>query len=229
MRHLLLALAAFAANAAWADDVPVDVYHVDNIGLAGRPQVVLEPRFPADALAQHVTGYVDVEGRVDPMGALKEIEYHAGSSQAEIFVAALKEVMPAWSFYPVYVDSCVPSDRRITVRIWFDLDADKPKVSATIASAPPQAREIRVSSCRQPRYPGGAIREGLTAIVYAGSEINADGTVAKVNTVVFPQGRNGNGAFSTAVEDALRVCRYPPAPDPDRHRLACHQVIFRLN
>ena len=224
----LAALFLAAALPALADEA-LDVRPMDEAVRPGRPSRFVVPDYPTDALAKGIIGYVDIEGRVSPLKDLKDVQYRAGTPEAEVFIPALKAVAGHWEFYPTFHDSCFPSDERVEMRVWFDIVEGKPKIDITVSKA--AAKKLvpfRVLHCDPPDYPSGPLRAGLAAFVYASVAINPDGSVSKVDAQSYPRRRGVDRWFEEAVVRAYSRCQYQAAPETGPKRIACYQVFFRL-
>jgi len=223
---VLLSAATLAAVAA----EPPDVYHVEDPALFGRPKRIVEPVYPKDALAQRVTGYVDLRGHVSPLHEFADPEFTPGAPEAAAFVQPLKDVLKLWEFYPVPRNDCFPSDTMVKLRVVFDIQDDKPRFSVLVEPAASPGRKIEVLYRRNPTYPRGPMRSGRQAYVYSRSIVAPDGTVSRVETEVYPpQDPIDSQAFAHAVEGSLGKWRYVSSPPAEtRERIVCEDVIFLL-
>lgn len=203
-------------------------YQVDDLKRWGRPSRVVAPIYPAEALAKGQTGFVDVEGRISPLLDLKEIEYQPDSG-ADTFVEALRQVVPFWEFYAWFGTDCFPKDDRVAVRVWFEIEDGKPKISITVRGIPPGGLpRITVLHREKPEYPRSMLRENKQAFVYVQSEVNPDGSVEKVTVQAFPQRGNGNAPFEREARRAMSRWRYSSLPNGQDKRLACHQIFWKI-
>ena len=82
--------------------------------LWGRATRIVEPEFPARALAENRTGYIDVRGRVSPLGSLQDIEYSPDNPQSGIFIDPVRRAIRHWEFQPPVGRDCQPSEERVT-------------------------------------------------------------------------------------------------------------------
>ena len=228
----LIAASLWVATAtfAYGDDAPPELYYW-NVAKMGRPEGFVAPKYPEEALSRKVTGYVDVTGRVDGTHVLVEPEFHAGTPEAEIFVPELRDVARFWSFYPAYEkDGCHPSLERIGVRVLFDLDAaGEPHISIEIAKAQPRLASMKAKYCPKPRYPKQPLRGGYMANVFSRVNIKPDGTVSSVETDVYPKRGLTDVEFAESVVDALKDCQFEPVDNPERRRVACYEVQFKID
>jgi hypothetical protein len=219
----VLALLALPARAA--DEV--DVYGLED---GGRPEQFVPPDYPKDALTRGTTGYVDVDAFVDGRLVLRDVRFHAGSQDAEVFVSGLRDVAKYWLFQPpVAKATCLPATgEKITFRVIYEIEAGAPHISIEVPK--PQARTVKSlhPRCPVPHYPHEALREGVLANVFARVDIRPDGTVSQVQAQAYPEteGAAGTARFTEEVERTLRDCRFDPAEGEGR-RAACYGVLFR--
>jgi len=222
---VILALAGSSMSAA--DEVEPLRLGADRSGL---PQRFVAPEYPAEALERHITGYVDVEGVVDGGRKLADPVFRPGSPEAEVFVPALRIVVPDWYFYPRYgKGNCVPTPARMGLRVVFELVQGQPKISTNAPEPPAPAPGKRRPRCGKIRYPHDALRNEETAIVYTRVNFDADGIASSVETSVFPDhGSFIDDGFKEAVKYAMSSCRFDPAEYPSPPRAACFDVIFNV-
>ncbi|HXF80946.1 MAG TPA: energy transducer TonB [Usitatibacter sp.] len=221
-RAALTCVLAFAALPATAAG-DVDFYTAQS---AGRPEQFVTPDYPREALARGVTGYVDVDASVDGLFALHDVHFAPGSPEAQVFVPGLREVAKFWMFHPgLRGDDCLPSlAQRISFRVIYEIESGAPHISLELSKAAGKTTKALDAQCPAPRYPGGALREGMLANVFARVDIRADGTVSQVRAEAYPEGAY---RFAEEVESSLRRCRFAPAENPGRPRAACYDVSFR--
>ena len=139
----------------------------------------------------------------------------------------LMESIGAWRFIRNIDDHCFPSDEHVVVRVWFELPEGHPKVSATIEKAPELGKDLKPLSCPSPSYPYQALNNHPWAIVFASSDLAADGTVTGVMARAYPNVERDADAFASSVKKALSGCRYP-STDSGHRRRACTEVVFNL-
>ena len=227
MKHVLAAvLLAMAASAARAADTD---YYRYGPGSPGRPEKFFVPEYPAEALRKGVTGYVDVEGTVGGLRFLEEPVLHAGTPEAEVFVEPTRDVARFWQFYPSYrANTCFPSRDRVELRVVFEIEGGKPKISIEVPRAPPRGKSIKAANCPEPRYPRAALMADAMANVYSAVHLRPDGKVSSVDTETYPHRGIVDEMFSDAVKSAFEGCEFPPAADPATPRTVCYDVIFRM-
>lgn len=187
----------------WPDKSQVTPFHVDDPSRWGQPSRVVEPAYPKDALAAGLTGYVDVEGRIGARESMEEAVFKPDSPQSEPFVATLKEVLPLWKFNAPLANDCLPSDERVTTRVWFELKDGQPRISVSRRATsrrkdPEQHQPIRKV---MPAYPRSMQLDGL----------------------------EGPSAFERESIAALKRWVYPALPEgQDKIRRYCKQIQFNL-
>jgi hypothetical protein len=227
----VVAFAGFVASAAFSDDL-APVYQADPQTRLGRPKVIIAPEYPPAALSEHRTGSVEVRGRIDPYHALVDPEYRAENPDSEVFVAAVRAVVPRWEFYPVTRSDCFPAaDVPVAFRVLFDLEAGNPKIDVEVLAAGPKRPAIPVVARVKLTYPRDALRVGIEAVVYARLVVNPDGSVAEVTTDSYPKRvNNENRSFENEVERNLgrwKFAALPPGGDQQR-RIVCEDVLFNI-
>jgi outer membrane biosynthesis protein TonB len=231
LRHSFAALSfALCATAATAEESG-PVYHVGDAAKFGRPTRIVVPEYPGDALAKHVTGYVDLQGQVSPLKSFTGIVFTPGTPEAALFVEPLREVIKHWEFEPVYRNGCFPADDPVKIRVNFEIEDGKPRIFVTMArSDPPKAQSMSIVRSENPVYPRSAMRAGLQAFAYARMEVAPDGSVGKVDTEVYPQrAALDNLLFENELKHAFSKWRFNALPDGEtRVRVACQSVFFRL-
>lgn len=80
---------------------------------------MLEPRYPAAALAAGQEGWVDLEFTVTPTGTVEDVQV-TGSSPAGVFDEAASDALSRWRFRPVEANG-VAVPQRAKLRMRFDL------------------------------------------------------------------------------------------------------------
>lgn len=216
---------AMAASLPAAAD-RVEVYASQN---AGRPEQFVPPDYPKEALARGVTGYVDVDASVDGMLTLHDVHFKAGAPDAQAFVPGLQEVAKYWLFHPANDGgNCFPSSsQRIAFRVIYEIQAGAPHISLELPTPAGKTTKALQAQCPRMRYPGGALRNGMSANVFARVDIRPDGTVSDVKTEAYPGDRADR--FAEEVDSSLRHCRFAPAESPDLGRAACYGIYFRVH
>lgn len=230
MIRVACALAALAALAASAQ-APQPFVSADP-ALWGRATRIVEPEFPARALAEGRSGYIDVRGRVSPLGILQDIEYSPDSPQSGVFIDPVRRVIRDWEFQPPVGRDCQPSAERVTNRIWFEIADGKPKVSVSLvrAAAPGDPAILAPLKREDPVYPSSMRRSHTEAVVFTRVRIDAAGEVVAVEPRAYPRRRGDNTReFEHEAIRALTQWRYPPAPGSDSGRVVCYDLRFKLS
>ena len=234
----LALVASMKVLAAAADaTAPTDVSYVEDPKRWGSPKAVVRPDYPPDLLAARVTGYVDVEGIVGPDGTLDKVSYSPGDPGANAFIKELQSVVPYWSFHTSYGADCLPSDERVTVRVWFEIADGQPKISIsrrTFAQRPdPKQMKPLDDPLPRPRFPYRALRDVVAATVYSRSMVEPDGSVSEVTTKAFSRDNPAPGILrilEDEVQRALLQWHYPPLEDGrGGKRASCMEVRFTRN
>jgi TonB family protein len=200
----------------------------------GAPVVIASPDYPAAALAAGTTAQVEVAGTVQADGGFVPKRV-AGSSGA--FEQSVREVLKFWRFIPAMdAGTCGFREHEAAYRVWFEIDAGKPKVSVSMVPrsadapawflAPPQLP--RADARRSPEYPRSMIRQNVAyAILVAYVPVRRDGSTGEVTTL--PGTHHPD--FEAATIAALREWRFdPPAGWPAERQVVCAEipVEFRL-
>ncbi len=80
----------------------------------------VEPRYPADARARGITGWVDLEFTVTPKGSVTDLRV-TGASPPAVFDESAQESVARWRFEPVLRNG-VAVAQRARLRVRFDLE-----------------------------------------------------------------------------------------------------------
>ncbi len=227
--RFLCPLAFLAALSASAQSQR-DPFVSGDPALWGRATRIVEPEYPPRALDEGRTGYVDIRGRVSPIGILQDIEYSPDAPQSGVFIDAVRRAIRDWEFQPPIGRDCQPSDERVTNRIWFEIAAGKPKISVSLVRSP--ARDpmmLRPLKQEDPIYPTNMRRSNTEAVVFTRVRVDASGEVVSVEPRAYPRRRATSlREFEHEVIRALTQWRYPPAPPSDSGRVVCYDLRFKL-
>lgn len=206
-------------------------FHSPN-DLVGSPWLVGEPRYPKELLAQGVSGYVDVEGRVDYRGELQDVAIKPDRAESQPFVDAVREALPMWMFHAPLDEQCQPSSARIKVRAWFEVEGGKPRFA--LLGVGPQFngdKQPRPTRTRGATYPHtvSTYRWHDGAVVFARATIDASGNVVDTTATAYPRGLPW---LMMPFEDQARIAlldfKFPPAPEGSRSpRHYCTDVVFK--
>ena len=229
MRALLAA--SLAASIRLASAQEPEYFHDSKPERWGKPVRIVQPEYPTGARERRITGHVDFEGLVDAEGRLRDIEYRAGSPEAEALVAAVREVAPHWVFYPAIGKDCMPEPRRYTTRVWFELEGEEPRIKITRRVddkvLPPDPSWTLVKRVH-PTYPRDLLRRGEGGLVYARIDIAPDGSVREVDARQYPRDHTLE-AFARNAQSALKLWHYTPLPAGEaRPRVACMEITYKL-
>ncbi len=111
--------------------------------------VLVAPAFPREALAQGLTARIDVSGTVRTDGGLDNASIDTGAGN-EAFAAAVKTVVPLWRLQPrIDPSSCLATEGKARVSLWFDIANGQPKVSYGTAR-PEGAKAPDIRTDRKP-------------------------------------------------------------------------------
>ena len=227
--RVLAALGLFVA-AALVQGHAAEPLYISDPAQWGHVKRVVEPEFPRRALAEGRSGYVDIRGRVSPVGSLEEVEYSPEDPHAGVFIDPLRRVIRAWEFQPPLGKSCQPSEERVTNRVWFEARDGKPKVSVSLIrpKLPGGPVQIHPLSREEPAYPSSMRRSGVEAVVYTRVQVDAHGDVVSVEPHPYLRRRGANTRdFEHEVIRALTQWKYPPATGAQANRSVCYDVWFK--
>ena len=208
---------------------PAEVYHLEDSSRFGRPTRIVPPSYPPEALARHVTGFVDMLGHVTPLLSFERISYTPGTPEAAIFIEPLKEVVSHWQFRPVFGNGCFPTDDPVKLRVEFEIENEKPKIGVIVARADqPRAPPIEVLRRVDLRYPSAAQKAGVQASVYVRLDVDPEGLVSNVQAQAYPHdSTDAYRAFERESQHAFGGWRFGPLPVGDTHRrIVCYNVMF---
>lgn len=214
----------------WPAKSQIVPFHVEDPSRWGTPWRIVEPEYPKPAIDKGHTGYVDVEGVIGPDQAIRDPVLKADSRDSETFVESVKEALPSWRFHPPIGDDCLPEDRPVTTRVWFELKNGKPTVSASRqravrAKGAPADRPVKRVN---PAYPREMQRLQHEAVVYTLVEVEPSGKVAAVHARGHTDARSPHH-FERATVSALSAWQYAPLPQgEERVRRYCLDIAYRL-
>jgi TonB family protein len=193
--------------------------------------LLAEPEYPKAELAKGTTGYVVIDARVKPGGELVDVRMAPESSGPPVFVTAVNEAMPMWRFYPPLDQSCDPTEDRIKVRVWFEVENGKSKVSVQgegpkwNASGQPQPL-----STVNPLYPrkSSSFRWNDGVIVSAKATIDDQGNVVKTTARAYPRGLPWMMmSYEDQTRTAILAFKFPPVPPGSgAPRYYCTDAVF---
>lgn len=196
-----------------------------------QPWLLGEPRYPKAELAHGETGYVVMDARVSALGELEDVRIAPESAGPQAFVDAVREALPMWRFYPPLDASCQPTQERIKVRVWFEAEDGKPKVSVRgEGPAWKGDNQPQPISTHRPLYPWkiSSMRwqDGVTVFVKA--SIDAQGNVVDTTVKAYPRYLSWiTLSFEDATRTAVLDFKFPPATSGTTgHRYYCTDVVF---
>jgi outer membrane biosynthesis protein TonB len=230
-----LALAALLATATIpclaADDDPVDLTEFESRGRLTR---IVRPDYPAEAVARGQAGVVEIEGPVDVTGALTNPTYRPDKPESEIFVTALKKVVPSWSFVNPLDKECQPSAKPVKVEVSFEIDNGTPRIFVThnaspLRGKPPDPHFKRLSG-PSPDFPTNMWKLGIPGDVYTKVFVDRTGRVVDVRSRTYtPRTAIDVSSFTEAVDEAVRQWQFPAVPPGAKAPWAgCYRFQFRF-
>ncbi len=173
---------------------PDPPYAMDQ-SLWGTPSRIVRPEYPKAAAQARLQGAVEIEAVVDGSTSLSGVVYKPDTPASEVFVSALKAVVPYWRFY-VPMDSCMPKAERVAARVEFAFEGDEPKIFMSYAKRPENTKEARkkegyvYKAIRREEviYPRRMRFAQQDAIVYTRVEVAASGEVTNVAAEAYAPG-----------------------------------------
>ncbi len=244
----LLALSViFSAHLAYAGET-VPTEYTEQMLFADDPKTwltvakVVQPVYPAEMLAAGTTGYVDAVVTIDFFGGVKSIGAVTSKPQNAEFEKAARESLQYWVFRSSLTQKCTPEEAEGSVRIWFDIENGKGKVSVSSTTGTmrgerkagdPRWSQIlnRAEVTKETIYPRLARKEGMQAAVYAVMHVNAaSGTVDDVDiSHTIPDKPAVRKVFSQSVINALKIARFDAKPEmAGKNVNVCFTFQFRL-
>jgi TonB family protein len=190
-----------------------------------------EPSYPKAELAQGTPGYVVIDARVRPSGELVDVRTSPDSSGPPAFTNAVNDALPLWRFYPPLDQGCNPTEDRIKIRVWFEVENGKSKISVQgEGPAWSAANQPQPLSTTKPLYPRkvSAYRWTDGVIVSAKATIDDKGNVVETTARAYPRGLPW---LMMSFEDQTRVAildfKFPPAPAGSKTpRYYCTDAVF---
>lgn len=215
------AMAAVAAPPATAP-APEKLLYAE-----GGMLVLVAPTFPREALAQGLTARIDVSGTVRTDGSLDNPAIESGAGQ-EAFAAAVRAVVPLWRLQPrIDPSSCLATEGKARVSIWFDIANGQPKLSYGTArpegaTAPAIRIDRKPDKMVAPLYPQKLAMDpnapkAILQVAYVG--VAEDGTVTGVTVAPMFHYRE----FEPLLAAAIRQWKYAPQKSP-----WCAEVRFHM-
>lgn len=238
IRVLALGLTTLAAAFAMADDVPP--VNLNDQQVQGRLVRIVQPEYPAEALARGQTGVVVLEGRLDPEGFAEDLKYLPDKPESAIFVDALKKVAADWMFVVSTDSDCQPTAAPMRTEVSFEIDGGKPRIFVTHAPAPKTSTALKIVTSTthyrptrriQPEYPRAMVNSGIAANTYSKLTVDRDGNVIDVKAVSYSPRRRAMELipFDRSVQRAMIEWKFPPVPPEAKAPwIGCYQVNFRL-
>ena len=232
-QRLVAAACLAAASLAHAspEQVQPGPLRIEGMAPWGSITRLMEPDYPKEALASRAKYFVDISGRVSHVGTLEDVVYDPGSPEAAIMVGPLREVMKHWQFSTPMDDECQPSAVVVKNRIWFDFEAERPKLSVLVVhdEKGPEKRTLKATRRVDPMYPYSMRRLGWQANVFVKVVIDAEGNVTTASATAYPKEAGVDlSAFEQSSVQALGKWQFPPVPDEKRVREACYTIFYRL-
>jgi TonB family protein len=185
----LLALATGSAVAQVPRHVPIEKQEVmlfaDDPVNWSSPRIVVPPTYPKALADKGVTGYVDVEAKLNTHGVVDEVTAMRSVPPAPEFEAAVREVISLWNFYAKISPECAPVESVANTRVWFEIKEGKESISVSNAGRPvvrdsaamlglPVRNFSEVLKAVRDQFPRDARRYGQEGVTYAVMTVNGD-------------------------------------------------------
>lgn len=203
-----------------------------------RPKALVGPDYPKRALAEKITGVVDVELVIDELGGVKEVRSISSQPKNEDFEAAVRAVVEEWVFEAPRF-RCVPTSTVGNLRVWFNIKGGEAAVSVSypqpLNDESKIAKEDRVVGTnwdavrKSTRYPRKARKAGAQANAYV--ELHLDpksGAVASVDVAQVLAPPLFEDAFRSEVKRAAAELVFKPMPNRSETVVVCVPFTFRL-
>ena len=233
-RARLLAVGSLAILAGCAETF--GTYHEDAYATlrnpsehVAQPWLLGQPKYPKAELAKGDTGYVSLDAKVNSAGALVDVRLAADSTGPQPFIDAVYDALPMWRFYPPIDSECQPSQERVKVRAWFEVEDGKPRVyvqgegPAWQGEAQPKPTHTRQAAAP---YKVSSFRWQDGVIVFAKATIDAQGNVVSTTAKAYPRGLPWlMMPFEDQAKIALLDFKFPPAASA-QPRHYCTDVVF---
>ncbi len=224
----LIALSGCADILATHPDAPTAQLRNPTEHIA-QPWLLGQPKYPKAELAKGDSGYVSLDAKINSGGALVDIRLAADSTGPQPFIDAVYDALPMWRFYPPLDADCQPSQERVKVRAWFEVEDGKPKVYVQGEGPKWQGEDQpRPISTRQASYPYkvSSFRWQDGVIVFAKATIDGQGNIVDIAAKAYPRGLPWlMMPFEDQAKIALLDFKFPPAQSGSpRHY--CTDVVF---
>ena len=186
---------------------------------------LVAPDYPAGAVQRNETATLEVAGSINADGSLAMSTLRISGGN-EMFVNAVKQVVPYWVLQPpIDAMTCESRAGEVRMRVWFEMAGGQPKVSVSPPSDPqaPAASaygEVARKSGKAPFYPRAAQTKGLEGEVYAVAKVDRTGQVWNVH--VRP-GLN-TAVFGPPTHNALMKWQFDVAGYPEGKPHICVEV-----
>ncbi|APV48254.1 hypothetical protein BWI17_00315 [Betaproteobacteria bacterium GR16-43] len=185
-----MAALLLASAPAFAEDEVLTGWGTELTSRPAQPMIVVPPEYPKAALAKGIQAVVDVVGTVTAAGAFTQPVYRS-SVDDPAFQKAVEEVLGLWMFFAaVSGENCEPKAAEAQVRVWFEIENGKAKVSvsrppdkdkAKLAAEERAGAYVKVLTRVSPVYPNKAIQKNIRgARIVALSQVGPDGRVQKI-------------------------------------------------
>ena len=219
-------LTAMAANAAGDPQV---LSASEMKALAGRPVVIVAPKYPPDAEKEHVEATVDVIGVVAADGQFLVNRLEAVPDRDD-FKQAVLDVVSYWKLVPSYgLLDCEPQLAEAQVRVWFEFKKGRSVISVSRSVPSPAEANVMRANMKavkrvEPKYPAYGIRQEMQGRIEALVLIGEDGDVKDVR--IAPTALHA--VFGNSVRSALQQWKFDPRPGQGA-LCTYYEINFRLH
>lgn len=225
-----------AAQPKTSDDCPGVAFALDAKRWA-EPKLIVEPEYPASALAAGITGTVDIDAHVPSSGKISRINHITSEPKSAALEKAVMDVLKYWTFHGETACDCTPIAADLKLRVWFEIRDGKPVISV---SAPPRQggvdssgpellnRDALISTLTR-SYPRDARRASAEGSVHAAIHVDpVTGSVREVEIKLFRGSMKR--LFSEAAQEALATAEFSvDGVAKDSKPLVCLTVNYRLS
>jgi len=230
-RPFLATLACLVSSYASGNDAEPGIQPMQVEGSArwGTITDLKEPHYPPSLTGTGAKVFIDISGRVLWSRELDEVDYTPGSEAAKAMLAPMRVVLPYWRFRPPLDSRCQPSGVPIKTRVSFDFSTDPPSLSTRTPDEVKRTRTINTVTRVDPVFPRDMAYRGWQGFTYARVTIDAAGNVTDVLAIPYPKRPDADlTPFADSTIHALRQWKFNPDAEGKGDRLACWEVIYRL-
>lgn len=206
------------------------------------PRTIVPPEYPKALLEGRIGAHVDVLVSIDVKGNVVDASIVKAMPMSPDFEKSVLDVVRLWRFYRTIGVDCKPVATSGNVRVWFEPEGPKGKISGSgrASAASPRAAEAsprrallrdRNASYARIRYPENGRFAGVQADIFLIARVNAaKGTVVSTEVVAsdFQGAADGplRARFEYNAKSAVSAWEFVESSGPDYK--VCVPVAFVL-